>query len=58
MSKMTFETLVYDEKARKEFFDGMEVIIKMARDHGHLRAAIDWTKKRNEIRNEINLLIQ
>lgn len=57
MTKYTFEKLVNDEKKRAEFFEGMDWIIRSARDKGFVDAAISYAKAKKRLQDEIDLII-
>lgn len=52
----TLETLVYDDKAYKEYFAGFSKIIKWSKDFGYLDAAMDHIKTRNEHKAAVDSL--
>ncbi|TWF49893.1 hypothetical protein [Neorhizobium alkalisoli] len=54
--KNTFEMLVYDKKAREEFFDAYERLISWCKQYGYWKAAMDHASSRNEMKAALELL--
>lgn len=52
----TLETLIYDKKARKEFFDNLDRLIKLTKDCGFYKAAMDHTESRKRLWDHVTML--
>jgi hypothetical protein len=50
------ETLVYDRKARDEFFANYDKLIKWCKDFGFLKAAVDHAQNKKRLIEHVSLL--
>ncbi|WP_153366807.1 hypothetical protein [Agrobacterium rosae] len=57
MTKYTFEKLANSEKLRTEFFEGMDWLIRSARDKGFTDAALSHAKVKKRLQEELELII-
>ncbi|AYD01717.1 hypothetical protein [Neorhizobium sp. NCHU2750] len=56
MTSYSVETLIYDLKARQEFFDGYDKMIKWGKDNGFVKSALEHQRNRKRIWDEITML--
>ncbi|WP_296076701.1 hypothetical protein [uncultured Agrobacterium sp.] len=56
MENITFDTLVYDRKARDKFFYEYDRLIGWCKEYGYLDAALDHKRNRKRIWDEVTLL--
>lgn len=55
-SEYTFEVLLYDQRARKQFFDDLDKLIKWCKDFGYFQTALDHAATRSAIREKLEML--
>jgi hypothetical protein len=56
MTSIDYETLVYDFKARKEFFANYDKLIRWCKEFGFLEAARNHQHNRKRLWDEVSLL--
>lgn len=57
LQNYTIENLVKSEKLREDFFEGLDWLIRIAKNKGFVDAAISHAKAKKRIQDEIDLII-